>query len=356
MTCPRCGAPINAHMQWCSNCGLALRPSGPDPMTGTDGARSGFWETDPTQADRSGPPRRISRPDPRMGPPSAPPPPPGGMTIPPRSGPPSTPANSRPSVPWPADPRTMPPQGAMMPPQGGVMAPRPDIACPISRMPSAPNLLVAGASLQNGRFRVVGPYRPAQQMESRALSPATQWVALDNANRGERIALMELPFGPMVPGMMERARQEIAAHLMRMDARLNVQHVHSSFSERGRQFLVLEYIDGTFLADRVMRSGKLNERAMVNLAGEVLSTLTQIERMSPPLLHGAIAPDAIIILPDGQSVRLLCPSPLLVARSSRSRCKTFRPRCPCTRRPKCSAANTTSARISIAWARRSISR
>lgn len=183
-----------------------------------------------------------------------------------------------------------------------------------SRTPSAPGALLSGASLQNGRFRVMGPYRPAQPLENRNQTYLAQWVAIDAMQRGDRVALMELPLGDMVPALVERARETLANRMLRLGQSAQVQRVLGSFSERGRHFLILEYFDGMFLSDRVLRSGPLSERLMLNLADELLEVLADFERHSPPTLHGHIAPETVILSPDGLHARLLVPSPALVAK------------------------------------------
>ncbi len=184
-----------------------------------------------------------------------------------------------------------------------------------SRTPSLPGALVAGASFQNGRYHVLGPYRPVQPLENRVPGYLAQWGAVDSSRRGDRVTLMELTFGEMVPALLERARETLANRLMVLNQIPMMQHIWGSFSERGRHFLVLEYIDGTFLSDRVARYGPLSERLTLALGDELLTGLAMLERQSPQILHGHIAPESIIMSPDGFHARLLCPSPALLAQS-----------------------------------------
>lgn len=184
-----------------------------------------------------------------------------------------------------------------------------------SRTPSAPGSLLAGAMLQNGRFRVIGPYRPAQTPANRPVLGPPQWVALDGRQRGERVTLLEMTFGDMIPALVERARETLTQRLMAMGQHPALQTVLGSFTERGRHFLVLEYIDGTFLSDYILRAGPLTERMLLNCGDELLEALTFLDQQSPPVLHGNITPDSVVVAPNGQQMRLLSPLPVSFARA-----------------------------------------
>lgn len=310
MTCPRCGAPVIPQARQCVRCGL-LFDTAPPPMA------------------RPSRPRTDS--DLRMGPPSGPPMQGGldasgqwNMPADPRGQPPSA------SGQWPAvgDPR-FGPQGAdprMMPmdPRGMGMAPS------VSNMPSRPNryptnpngvggattgTLAPGTVLQNGRLRVLRAYAPMQDPDGRAAGGFAQWVAADSSRRGDRVALLELPFGNMPQPQADRARESLTMRLASMEHHPDLQAVISSFSERGRHFLVLEHFDGEFLSDRVKRLGAVSERLVLNYASQMLDILEYMEKQLPPILHGAITPESVIITPDGGRARLLVNSPFIIAKT-----------------------------------------
>jgi serine/threonine protein kinase len=169
--------------------------------------------------------------------------------------------------------------------------------------------------LQNGRFRVQGLYRPMQTPDGRLPLGTPQYVANDGGRRGERVTLLELTFGDLIPALAERARENIAQALMKLGRQATLQGVLGSFSERGRHFLVLEYVDGTFLCDYVVRAGPLTDRMVQNFGAELLEALAALEQASPSIVHGAISPDAVVVAPNGQHVTLLCPTPGLLAKS-----------------------------------------
>ena len=301
MICPRCGAPVQPQARHCNNCGLLFAaPDDPRSQMPRPRSRTGTWSTDPPSPMQDGSGQWSMPVDPRQTPGSA-------------SGQWSIPLDQRQqagngAAQWPMSP---PMRGGSMVPTPNVPS-RPNLA---SRTPSLPGGLMAGASFQNGHFRVLGPFRPAQPLENRNPNYLAQWVAVDAMQRGDRVTLLELPLGDMVPALTERARETIANRMLRMGQNPLVQQVLGAFSERGHHFLVLEYFDGTFLSDRVARYGPLSERLTLGIADELLAALAMLERQSPPILHGHIAPETVVISPDGAHARLLCPSPALVAKA-----------------------------------------
>lgn len=310
MVCPRCGAPVAPQARQCPNCGLIFaapddpRPNAPHPRR-VSTPRAGTWETDP--------PRRGGES--------------GQWSLPGTQGPPAgnasgqwpLPPMGRPETGMPSTPRPAPP--GMRRPNEGVVAPNgpppgPPARLPGgSRTPSLPGPLLAGAMLQNGRFRVQGAYRPMQTPDGRPPLGATQYIANDGGRRGERVALLELTFGDLIPALAERARENMAQALMKLGRQASLQGVLGSFSERGRHFLVLEYIEGTFLSDYIVRAGPLTDRMVQNFGPDLLEALTALEHLSPPIVHGAITPDAVVVAPNGQHVTLLCPALGLLAKA-----------------------------------------
>ncbi len=218
-----------------------------------------------------------------------------------------------PSGPGPGNQFGPPLMGRLVQPQSGVPS-RPNVP-QMSRMPSI-SPLVAGATLQNRRYRVLGPYRPAQTPDGRPLLGLPQWVAVDSGMRGDRVSLLEIPLSPeMPPAVANRAREALVSQMLAIEHHANMQTILGAFGENGRHFLVLQHIEGTFLTDRVLRYGNVNERLVLTYADELLAALALLERQTPKTLHGAISPDAVILSSDGSHARLLVPSPILIAQA-----------------------------------------
>jgi hypothetical protein len=70
----------------------------------------------------------------------------------------------------------------------------------------------------------------------------------------------------------------------------------------GRQFLVMEYVEGENLEDRVLRSGLLSEGQALTWVDQVLDALVYLHGQSPPIIHRDVKPDNLRITPEGKAV------------------------------------------------------
>ncbi len=73
-------------------------------------------------------------------------------------------------------------------------------------------------------------------------------------------------------------------------------------TQDGRQFLVMNYVEGENLEERVTRLGPLPEAHVLAWAGQVLDALAYLHTQSPPVIHRDVKPSNIRITPDGQAV------------------------------------------------------
>ncbi len=82
-------------------------------------------------------------------------------------------------------------------------------------------------------------------------------------------------------------------------------HVRDHFSEVGRQYLVLESIDGKTLADLLAEKGSAFETEEVMAwADQLLDALNQLHTFAPPIIHRSINPQHIKLALDGR-IKLL---------------------------------------------------
>ena len=235
----------------------------------------------------------------------------------------SVPFSRMPSVPQPQYPASGPqPQyptsGAQ--PQYPTSGSQPRMG-PGSRTPSRPNQPVSGeglypgVSLQGGRLRVLAPFGVTRGRTEAGNAPLNQWVATDMGRRGDRVVLLELPINTLPTYEANTIRENIASRLRVISAHPNLQTVLGSFTENGRHYLVLEFIEGEFILDRVRSRDALPERTLLRFAKELLDALEWLTRQSPSAIHGLIAPDTIVISPDESSIVITSWSPYIIAKS-----------------------------------------
>ncbi len=70
----------------------------------------------------------------------------------------------------------------------------------------------------------------------------------------------------------------------------------------GRQFMVMDYVEGEDLEERVMRQGPLSEKQVLTWAGQILDALAYLHAQSPPVIHRDVKPANIRITPEGRAV------------------------------------------------------
>ena len=87
----------------------------------------------------------------------------------------------------------------------------------------------------------------------------------------------------------------------------NLPRVSDFFSEQpptipqARPYMVMDYIAGEELWERIQRQGKLNEQEVLDLLGGVFDALEYLHSQNPPIFHRDIKPQNIRIAPDGRT-------------------------------------------------------
>ncbi|MGH7879941.1 MAG: protein kinase domain-containing protein, partial [Candidatus Binataceae bacterium] len=102
-------------------------------------------------------------------------------------------------------------------------------------------------------------------------------------------------------------RQAIAAFQREADmlAQLSNEHIPrviDRFSEANHHYLVMEYIDGLTLEDRLKQAGgKLAPEPVVDVAIQILETLEYLHDLSPPVIYRDLKPSNVMITPSGRA-------------------------------------------------------
>jgi len=91
--------------------------------------------------------------------------------------------------------------------------------------------------------------------------------------------------------------------LRRIDHPLIIR-LYDFFVEDMRGYLVLEYIDGLTLRQLVVQSGLLEDAAVARIGVSLCEALSYLHALSPPVIHGDVTPDNVMIDKSG-SIKLL---------------------------------------------------
>ena len=117
------------------------------------------------------------------------------------------------------------------------------------------------------------------------------------------MALKEMiPQPGLDPHTLAQLRQQFEQEAMVL-AKLDHPHlvgVSDFFEEEGNTYLVMKFIEGENLADRVEREGTLPEAQVLAWAGQLLDALATCHAQH--IIHRDVKPQNIIIRPDGRAV------------------------------------------------------
>jgi len=98
--------------------------------------------------------------------------------------------------------------------------------------------------------------------------------------------------------MREQFRQE--AVMLRRLNHANLVRVIDFFEEAGNTYLVMDFVEGENLADRIRHAGKIPEAVVLTWAEQLLDALAHCHNNN--ILHRDIKPQNVIIRPTGQAV------------------------------------------------------
>lgn len=161
--------------------------------------------------------------------------------------------------------------------------------------------ITRGSSLGNGRYRVKDtlPLPENQQAQGKA------WLALDNESH-KPVVIREVVIPKQAVNNAQQFVRAIALRMAELGRYPGFPDVLDFFNEKGTYFLVLEYIEGESLALLLKRQGgALPEQVVADYGRQLCEKLQFLARQHPPLVHGSISPETIIVSPDKKHVSLI---------------------------------------------------
>jgi serine/threonine protein kinase len=151
--------------------------------------------------------------------------------------------------------------------------------------------------LQKGRLTVIG------QVSFGGLSA----VYLCKDNLGETVILKEA----VVPLNADSTSKEKALEMFKREAKIlqtlshpNIARVLDHFVENGRDYLVLEHINGLDLRAYIKEHGPQPERLIMRWALEIADILHYLHNQNPAIIHRDVTPDNLVLDRTG-SIKLI---------------------------------------------------
>jgi serine/threonine protein kinase len=164
--------------------------------------------------------------------------------------------------------------------------------------------LMRGDTLSEGRYRILHQITlpETQWRQGRA------WSAVDLHAMHRRVTLYEVVVPPEMAATasVNTIVSAVAQPLQDLGQYPGFPRVTDLFSDKGTHFIVLLSPEGESLADLLKRQGgALPEPLVAEYGYQLCRLLALLADQQPPLVHGSISPETIIISEEGQQVSLI---------------------------------------------------
>jgi serine/threonine protein kinase len=80
----------------------------------------------------------------------------------------------------------------------------------------------------------------------------------------------------------------------------HIPQIYDKFSEQQNHYLVMEFVEGDTLENRIRTMGKLSGLETIDIAIQILDTLEYLHGLKPPVIYRDMKPSNVMILPDGK--------------------------------------------------------
>ncbi len=150
-------------------------------------------------------------------------------------------------------------------------------------------------SMLQQRYLIVG------QVGRGGMSAVYQAVNTRVGNR--QVAIKEMSQGRLSPDELADAttRFQQEATLLSSLHHPNLPRIHDAFSEQGRSYLVMEYIDGKTLLQMLKASGgrPLPVGQVLDYSSQLCDVLAYLHSQNPPVIFRDLKPTNVMVKPDG---------------------------------------------------------
>lgn len=159
--------------------------------------------------------------------------------------------------------------------------------------------LQSGDHLQEGKFQVVRQL--GQGGQGRAyLATVNDATIIDiDSEHSERLVVLKEYILPVLttedPQTIKEDYFTTEAKVLAMLKHPNIVKLYDCFQEDYRGYLIMEFIRGESLRDMVTRKGTFSELQALPIALSLCDALCYMHNFQPPILHGDISPENVMI-------------------------------------------------------------
>jgi tRNA A-37 threonylcarbamoyl transferase component Bud32 len=164
----------------------------------------------------------------------------------------------------------------------------------------------------NYSFSSFVPLAPHQKLQDGRITVAKELacggfsaIYLVRHEDGRELVLKESVIPPDVDlSVRQKVRAQFereAAILIRLHHE-RIARVFDHFVEGGRNYLLLEHIDGADLKELVRLNGAQKESTVLDWLAQAAAILSYLHEQQPPIIHRDIAPDNLVLTPSGKIV------------------------------------------------------
>lgn len=166
----------------------------------------------------------------------------------------------------------------------------------------AVRVLAPGDLLREGRYCLLKQLVLPKNQQGQG----TAWLASDSqALRGIVVIRNVIPPKESTSNA-EQVVRTAALHLATLGQYPGFPSLLDVFAERGSYYVVLQHSEGKSLAELLReRGGILPERIVAEYGRQLCEALQVLSSQQPPLIHGSINPETVMVSPDGKTVSLM---------------------------------------------------
>jgi len=159
------------------------------------------------------------------------------------------------------------------------------------------NQLAAGMLLRSGRYRLHEMHEKQYWLSG---VYEAGWVAQDAQRGGARVTVCEVVIPETSSMVVQSTLRSATMALTSVGRHPHIPTLWDAFSDHGRSFFIFEPFEGESLLARMRRTGRaLSEQEVVECCLQMTEALELLAQQSPPLVHGLIRPEHIIIARGG---------------------------------------------------------